>query len=67
MNTYGHTSALEQYVLHDATHELAVLADVGCRMSSWPPRASMHMVQVVDACWNTEDGSFFVQMYPVLS
>ena len=46
--------------------ELAVLADVGRRTSSRLPRASVCMVVVVDACWNTEEGSFFTQRYPVL-
>ena len=46
--------------------ELAVLADVGHRTSSRLPRASVRMVVVVDACWNTEEGSFFMQRYPVL-
>ena len=35
MNTYRHTSAPQRYVLRDAACELAVLADVGRRTSSW--------------------------------
>ena len=46
--------------------ELAVLADVGRRTSSWLLRTSVRMVVVVDACWNAEEGSFFAQRYPVL-
>ena len=67
MNTHGRTSALEWYALRDAARELVVLADVGRRTSSRLPRTSVHMVQVVDACWNAEDGSFVAQTYPVLS
>ena len=64
---YGHTSTLERYALRDAMCEVVVQADVVRRTSSQPLCTSVRMVQVVDACWNAEDGSFFAQMYPVLS